>query len=380
MPYKAADYINTPCGEALNPRVGFKMKEEKYRSVTKYGDTNLIGILEEYFDRTKRDIWLFGEDLKEIYEENVYPYIDPDIPYSGYTDIHMINLRNLFRRIMKERGLEREEFVYRIRSLILTPGISEECDRFIMEQGSPSTLTDKELSKLKEVVLRHDGIGEYTGIGLMMYTGASLADLRKVKFSDIMKLDEADESDAEHIIHYRGSFPKMTRVRPLDVRPRFVPLPDRLYETLKERRKTINQVLALNPDDYPGIRSADELEIACYLTNIEQKTTAHHLSASASELLRYAGVNEIRVALLNCRLLEDPALCSAEGYGSLYILRRTFATLMSAAGVDPAMSIYLMGNDMAEAEEYMKSSNRKDVSDPQWMRETKQKLEDIFSL
>ena len=373
------------------------MISEKYTTKTKYGERNLNWAFEEYFERTCREKSLEEETLELIYSEKICPNVDPDIPATEYADIYMFNLYYLFERIKESLAMSSGEFRKTYRDYITGPlesyleeytgetdplwgiwykaedypGGKSACMHDLAEECEMvTTLSGKEIELIKRDVMVPDIAGEYTGCALMLFTGASLPDLHKARFKDIL---EMEKDSPDKMIHYRGTFPKFTEPDENDIWPRFVPLADKLRHVLDERRFIIDGFIKAMPEAYPEIKNAGDLPVACFSTIVENECSDHQLSLKASEILRNAAVDELRVSFLNCRLLDEIDLQETEGSGSLLMLRKTFTTGIYFSKVEYPAVQYLTGLKIDDEED-----RDQDYAGTEFMHRIKEIIENTF--
>lgn len=369
------------------------MLNEKYKTITNQEQRNLNGVIEDYIGRYCDDHKLDEKEKKEVLRicnDIICPQIKENVPATAYTDLYAINLRNLFRRIQGDSGITNADFRANIRPLITEPlehyleeqyheeeplwgiwykaedypgGVSEcELDLYV-KYDDVYTLGRKEKSALAENLIREDAPGELIGYALMLYTGASAEDLGKVKYSDIYRLlgEYNDRS-----VHYMGSFPKFTNVTDDDVRPRFVPLPDKIDTLLRRRLNVIDAKMRAPLKDTSDYKGADDFPIVCHGKSYKEHSSAHQVSMAACRLLREIGFDELRIAMINSFLLERPTLLKTEGSGALYLARRSYTFDLFKGGVDEKMMQYLLGMDHEDGDA---------MSDPEKQHEAKEQIE-----
>lgn len=379
------------------------MLNEKYIRTNHEERMNLCGVFEDYFDWFCNEHKLDKSEKEEAarkYNDVICPNVETSIPAVNYTDVFAINLRNLFRKIRKKERLSKEKFRKDVRPLITEP-----LERYLMEQyheedplwgiwykaedfpGGEAAceaevesgcdniynLSAREVRLLKPHLLREDKPGEITAYALMMFTGASAQDLAKVTYSDIYPLNE-DGRNSE--IHYRGSFPKMRKVTDTDIRPRFVPLPDKVEELLRHRRNMINTKLSAGFTNNESYKDVGVLPIACHGKHYTERCTAHSISMAATSLLREVlHFSEFRMALINCSLLENTGTYSTELTGALYIARRRYELTLFLSGMDEPMMQYLTGCEIVD-ERYKDTP----FADPERLEAAKDMIEQVLQL
>lgn len=337
---------------------------------------NLTGAVADYFERYCADHNLSAGEKEEavlLCNNAIFPSVDPKIPAASYTGVNTMNLRNLFRHILKRSGLSNDDFRERCRPIITEslehymleqyhdeaplwgmwyksedyPGGKEECARMLTENDLGfSVFTSSEERKLKDLLFREPVPGELIGYALMLFAGATFEDLKKLRYSDIY---EIDGYPGEYMLHMKGSFPKFSMETSGDVYPRFVPLPDELFKFLIRRKNYITARIKAPFIDTSEI-SFDDLPIACAGRDFTKFCTLSGLARAADELLRTeAGIEELRISLLNSDLLHAPAIYMVERTASLYMARRNYATMLFGSSVRAEMLPYLMGYSPKEA-------------------------------
>ena len=370
---------------------------------TESGDLNLNGVIEKYFDWYCREHSFDRKKRAETgkkYNEVICPNVKNGIPATAYTDINQLNLSNLFKKVMKAGEISSKAFFESYAPLITEPlahyleeclsetdtlwgawykaetypGGPADCERDLYESTkSIYTLTEREIRKIADAVLREDAPGEHIGYALMLLTGASIDELWRIKYADIFTLFG---SKNDRLLHMMGSFPKFTVPVDDDIRPRFVPLPDKLSRTLENRLELIKSELSFPVySEYGTYNKVEDLPVLCSGKDYIRPCTLHEFSMSACSLLRgTVGYSEHRMALMNRTLLQRPVAYKHERSGALYTARWTYDLILFRAGVDSVMMKYLCGKPMG------KDETDRSFTGTEWMKETKQLIENELML
>ena len=276
-----------------------------------------------------------------------------------YTDTNAINLRNLFARIKKEEHIGNREFAEKYRPLILEQ-IIENSDPypeqdpfwgawFLAEDNDDHSgasydraLGAKAMKNLWNTLSHKDMPGEAVGYLLCLFCGLSVTDAMNARYRDIFPLES---HFGEAMIHVRGAFPKRPPATEYDIRPRFVPLPAKLYGLLLDRLDEIRARYTFPVvTEETVFKDPEDLPIACRGTERALFSRIRGLSTYATGMLRDAGFKEISFSYAQKDLLEEPLRFMSERSAAYAIGRHSYARVLHAAGISTDQAAYLLGH------------------------------------
>ena len=136
--------------------------------------------------------------------------------------------------------------------------------------------------------------------------------------------------------------------------PRILPLPDRLYQMLTERKAYLEEKINAGEIwmDYDnGQYTVDDLPIVCQGENYTKRCSSRHLTAAGRQLLREIQVNEDEVAYID-RELQNPnheiEMGIVEKDPTAYLLRRNLGTHLYILGLSESEIQYFMGHEIED--------------------------------
>lgn len=329
----------------------------QFRTETHYGEKNLIWCMERYTDSSVKEGREYAAILKAIY---------PDIPARSYTGTNLMNLKVLFMRIQRENSVSNAEFHSVYVPLITEP--LEHCmkDEYGMDSalwgawylaeaaedpygGIYSRVFDEyERRQLGRTLLDPSADGEAIGYALCVFAGLTALDAMNARYRD---LREMRDHFGIGLLHLRGTFPKRAdRLTSYEISPRYAVLPGRLYQELLDRKAYIEESIEFPVETDEGVfHNAGDLPIACRGTDKTRFSRISSLDAYATGLLREdLAFDEMRAAYISKDLLSDPARYAAERSAAYSTGRLDYGACLHAAGIDTAVSSYLLGHSLGE--------------------------------
>lgn len=194
-----------------------------------------------------------------------------------------------------------------------------------------------------ETVMRNpEQEGEYFGVALMFCLGLRNAEACGARFSDVVKMNGANDFYALRVTNTVSKNQLQTGGKTKNTF-RYVPVPNTLKELLDKRKEFILHSVAYS--EYCAENKdfdVNSLTIACRGNDFKNICTTPDLSRMGKHLLGKAKVEEDVLKFIDDALYKDDDIVEKEA--TAYLFRRNFATMLQILGLTQNEIEYIMGH------------------------------------
>lgn len=342
----------------------------KYELVTKKGDINFIGAVNEYYSIYEPKIdEATDKEYERRYNNIIFPCIDCSKPIDDYTTE---DLEDILEYIKDEADYKDISMYSNIRHLVFKPvttyyAINSSRDNIkIWGNGFDYRGTKDNKSSLlviKRSIPAKDELkiaefldnpstnnGEDIGLAIMFYSAVRNAEACGLNFSNLKEM--RNHKGCFYIQVYQTTRIKTNKLKlggKTYNAPRQLPIVDRLARLLNERRKYLESLYTFPYTDKYGViyNSVNDMPIVCRGNNHFTRSGADDLSIAGRYLLRdklkyeAKDVSELSY-YINDVEVDDDSL--GEKDPTTYLLRRNMGTHLYTLGFETGWAQYYMGH------------------------------------